>query len=184
MRVFWPSIALLLPYFAGCGQKPLSSTGGVNIAGYTTAVRSGAKVLPIAVEMETLFPTADHFITHYGFDSAPKTWNTEVFFGGRYSLTMQIDVEIDYDQSQLTRAVTKPVLVLLEYKRVDLLADGRAQITFGRQEHLTADQWQKLYNANGDCKVLDLTLVPTPVNGFEEAVSQIRQDRLRVSLVH
>jgi hypothetical protein len=86
--------------------------------------------------MEEQFGTADHFITHFG--SRGKTtnrWNTEVFFGGRYTLTMQVDVHVDYDKNQI-EVVGEPVFYLVEAESIDVFDDGRThghiQAFFGR----------------------------------------------------
>jgi len=45
--------------------------------------------------METLFGEGDHFIVHYGSSSGAGPWQTVVFFYGRYTLTLEVDIEID-----------------------------------------------------------------------------------------
>ena len=62
---------------------------------YIQTVKSGLETLPWPKEREALFGEGDHFVTDYGSSSGAKEWNTEVFFAGRYTLTLQVDVDID-----------------------------------------------------------------------------------------
>src|SRR5437868_9288741 len=84
---------------------------------YEAAVRDGIRKVPHVDEICRMFPNApiDHFITQYGFDkSAPVMWNTEVFFGGRYMLTYQIYVSMDYSQNRIKETTSNPQFVLVE----------------------------------------------------------------------
>ena len=75
----------------------LVSCNRTNMTDYRAAHLSAKQSLPIAVQMEELFGDADHFITHFGFSGQKaNTWNTEVFFDGRYTITMQVEILIDY----------------------------------------------------------------------------------------
>src|SRR3569832_1380884 len=119
--------------------------------------------------MEELYPVADHFITHFGFDDAPNMWNTEVFFGGRYTLTMQVDVEIDYDAKRVTKVFGEPKFYLHEAQNVEILPDGRAQVSYAGQHERTfgPNGWTKLYNSKGDLAVIDLRTENEPVKSFD-----------------
>jgi len=74
--------------------------------------------------MEALFGEGDHFITHYGFSPGPKQWNTEVFFGGRYTLTLQVDVTIDNQKHLVLTNVTAPKFYLVEAGSLIWKPDG------------------------------------------------------------
>src|SRR5271167_2861413 len=71
---------------------------------YTQAVKSGFKKIPEAMQVEALFGEADHFISYSG-PYVPQDWNTEVFFCGRYELSMQVDVETNSAFSEVTKVV-------------------------------------------------------------------------------
>ena len=152
---------------------------------YRTTCLSARNALPVAVEIERLFPATDHFITHYGFSPEPRTWNTEAFFGGRYRLTMQVPVEIDYTAHSVTRVIGEPVFFLTVATRVELLPDGRASLAFdtssGRRFSLR--EWELVRAAGGDLLPLGLRPEPKPVKNFEVFVAQARKDRVPISLL-
>jgi hypothetical protein len=100
-----------------CGMVMLAFVGffflwmsqATSLEEYTAACKSAATRLPVAVEFEELFPgKTDHFITHFGFNrhggDKTNTWNSEAYFSGRYSLTMQIEVKVDYWANTISRA--------------------------------------------------------------------------------
>src|SRR5262249_13457368 len=121
------------------------------IEDYVPTCESAATRLPIAVEFEKLFPNeTDHFITHYGFNrnggDRTNTWNSEAHFYGRYQLTMQIEVVVDYKSNTVTRA-GEPEFFLCEHYQIDgtdLSSRVREISRFGEPE------WRKLVNSNGD----------------------------------
>src|SRR2546422_65055 len=100
--------------FVMLGAGTLTSCGGDKMSEYVQTMKSGLTTLPWPKEMEALFGDGDHFITHYGFSPGPKQWNTEVFFGGRYTLTLQVDVDIDYQKHLVLTNVSPPKFYLFE----------------------------------------------------------------------
>jgi hypothetical protein len=59
----------------GCGPNwPVKNR---SLSDYTVVMQSARTALPIAVEIETLYPNADHFITHFGFRSYPALLKTD-----------------------------------------------------------------------------------------------------------
>ena len=84
---------------------------GSTIDDYFATHHSAKTRLPVAVEFESLFPgETDHFVTQYGFNryvgDRTNTWNSEAYFAGRYSLTMQVEVVVDYKDNSVMRAGT------------------------------------------------------------------------------
>lgn len=66
--------------------------------GYKETVRNGIKTIPQVQEFKKLFPGAptDNFFIEYGVHKdEPVTWNTVVYFGGRYTLTYVVQVRVD-----------------------------------------------------------------------------------------
>lgn len=157
----------------------LSGCGGR--ADYRKTVESAAQVLSEAVEMERLFGKGkvDHFIEHFGMGD--ERWNSEVHFGGRYSLTMQVYVDVDH-RRHVIRPKGEPIFYLVEYHRVDILDDGRAHAHSGNAAGLakhdfSSDQWAALYASGGDLAVLGVKENKAAVPNFEELVRQVRRDR-------
>jgi hypothetical protein len=165
---------------SGCGARHTKT-----VEDYKATVRSGKAALPIAVQMEEVFPVADHFITHYAMDSGPLAWNTEVFFGGRYILTMQVDVEVNYSTNTVTSTNQEPQFFLSEVESVDLLPDGRTSVTFRAEnaERFGAREWARMYDNKGSLSAIGISVDTTEVENFDEHVAQRRRDRVRMSLL-
>ena len=151
---------------------------------YLATHRSAATRLPIAVEFEKLFPgQTDHFITQYGFNryggDRTNTWNSEAYFGGRYSLTMQVEVTVDYAKRTITLA-GEPVFYLEEITRVDgtSASYGGLHARFGEKE------WSKAYQAGGNFSLIGLKLdTRSPVPHFNDFVNAMRRPRIPVTLL-
>jgi hypothetical protein len=151
---------------------------------YLATHRSAATKLPIAVHFETLFPgQTDHFITHFGFNrwggDRTNIWNSEAYFAGRYSLTMQIPVIVDYKKETITPA-GDPTFYLKEITRCDGTAawyTGGIQKTFGK------DEWQTIYESDGDFSAIGVNIQRNaPVQNFDAFAQAIRSPRIPVTL--
>jgi hypothetical protein len=150
--------------------------------GYVATHESAITRLPIAVQFEELFPgKTDHFITHYGFSGeATNLWNSEAYFNGRYSLTMQIPVTVDYRHNTITPA-GDPVYYLEEITQYDggLARYGGLHARFGN------DEWENLYNSHGDFAVIGLAVKSdAPIPNFEKLVDAVRAPLIPISLLN
>ncbi len=156
---------------------------------YVPTCESAATRLPIAVEVEKLFPgKTDHFITHYGFNryggDRTNTWNSEAYFYGRYSLTMQIEVVVDYKNNTVTPA-GEPKFYLVEYSRVDDNGGGVYSAFSGGGATFGEKEWQEIYHKGGDFSVVHLSVrKDAPVPNMAEYVQAMRRPRIRVSLLN
>jgi hypothetical protein len=163
---------------AGCSQVKS------NHPNYIATIRSGATAVPIAVEMERTFPATDHFIEYFARGHGPRRWNTQSYFGERYELTMQVDVEINFDALRITGIVGEPKFYLKKADRVEVLPDGRAVVSYrGDQPVFGAGDWAKVYKAGGDFSVIGITIDRTPVKDFDKYVNHLRRsfDPIRLS---
>jgi hypothetical protein len=156
---------------AGCG---LTST----MKDYKATVKSGGAAIPAAAQMEELFPEVDHFITHYGFDNKPKLWNSEAFFGGRYILTMQVMVDVDYTNRKV-KQVGEPRFYLQEIQRIEGIYHSYA----GDGAEFGLEKWKQLFEAGGELSAIGFTPKRSAVPGFAEMVAAKRRDRIPVSLL-
>jgi hypothetical protein len=134
--------------------------------------------------MEKLFGKGevDHFIEHFGLGD--ERWNSEVFFGGRYRLTMQVEIEVDHSKHLIHPRGTA-AFYLVQYNQVNISKDGRAAadtgLATGLDEHYFAsDKWDVFYESSGDLAVLGVQENKVPVPQFDEIVRQFRKDRLPV----
>src|SRR5207248_6442046 len=97
-----------------------------------------------------LFGEGDHFITHYGFKPGPKEWTTEVFFGGRYTLSLKVDVDVDYKTQTIKTSVSTPKFYLFEVGSVQRGARGVEGADISNQWILEEGTWKKLVQAKRD----------------------------------
>jgi hypothetical protein len=154
-----------------------------NMTEYRAVHLSAKQSLPIAVQMEELFGDADHFITHFGFSGQKSnTWNTEVYFDGRYTLTMQVEILINYSKKALVVS-GNPKFYLHEVIKIDHLPDGRIQSKYGMNREFTAEEWTKLYENKGDFSVIGIELRDDPLSGFDEYEQGWRSPRIPISLL-
>lgn len=148
---------------------------------YDAAVTSGIATLPWPKQMEVMFGEGDHFVTHFGFDSKPKQWNTEVYFGKRYMLTLQVDVVINYSAGTVVKTASPATFYLTKIARIQRLPDGRMSTFPGNGWTVNEEQWSQLVAANGDWSVLGISLrMDDPVPGFDGYVKAHRSPRVRV----
>jgi hypothetical protein len=160
----------------------LGSCRPVDIKSYQATHKHGLTVIREAKEIEALLGDADHFITHFGFGSGKtNTWNSEVYFGGRYCLTMQVEIEIDYSNSRVTNIVGEPQFWLKVYESFSRVPNGNMSartaqdIKFGRKE------WQKVLESKGDFSAVGVERQKgTGLTGFEEFVRAMRAPRIKI----
>ncbi len=174
-----PLVLLILTCFSSCGYG-----GGFNMENYKKAVKSGFVLIPESLQIEKLFGDSDHFISYSG-PNVGQDWNTEVFFGGRYTLTMQVDVKTDSSGpgfSKITSVVGKPTFYLNELRSIDISPDGSASgAESANGWQFDADKWAKVVEAKGDFSVIDITLKKdAPLKGFKEYVKAVRAPRIQV----
>jgi hypothetical protein len=170
--LFQAAVGLAIAGLSGCGGDD-----------YQRIHRSARNVLPVAVEMEEGYGSADHAITHFGLRSQKtNTWNTEVFFGGRYELTMQVEVKVKYAEGQI-EIVGEPKFFLTETRIVNVTADGRVEALHGKNFIFSKDDWKKVYEKHGDFTAIGLDLNPDPVPNFDKYVAEMRRPRIAVSLL-
>ena len=164
--------ALLFLVIVGCIR-------GSFIERYKRGVKSGFKKIPEAKQIEDLLGEADHFISYSGV-GVPQDWNTEVHFGGRYVLTMQVEVETSYDFSKMTKVKGEPKFYFFEVAYVERGPHGTCGATFNvnSERHFGRAEWRKIVAAKGDFSVIGIKLKHgPPVPDFQHYVDCIRRDR-------
>ena len=130
--------------------------------------------------MEALFGDGDHFITHYGMGSGPKEWNSEVFFQGRYVLTLQVDVAINYWNNEVEKIVSSPKFYLVEVDSTVRENVGTGANSLNGWEFDEA-KWKKLLQAKGDWSAIGINVrTNDPVVGFEDYVKGLRAPRIKI----
>ena len=142
-------------------------TKAIDPEGYKQAVKSGFSKIPEALQIEGVFGEADHFITYSGAN-IPKDWHTEVFFAGRYSLTMQVEVTTDSGFSKIMEVKGRPRFYLQEVGMVDITPSGSVETSFLNEWKFSSEDWKKIIEANGDLSVIGIPIKHNdPVKNFD-----------------
>ncbi len=149
-------LAWMLLYFAGLLHGNVKNWGHQEFAG-----KSVALIAP-AAEMESHFADCRHFIT-YGPGGVP-VFNSVAYFGGRYELTMQVQVAIDSPTAG--RIAGTPRFYLNEVSEVTVSPTGQVGAGYSENHKFGMAEWSQVFNANGDFSVIGITIDPTPVKGF------------------
>ncbi len=149
---------------------------GFNLEKYEQAVKSGFPLLPQAKQMEKLFGEGDHFISVSHRADGIETWNTEVWFAGRYDLTMQSQVKVNGDFSKVV-SVSSPAFHLAEVT----WANSGGACRYGDVYRFGEADWEKVVKAKGDFSVIGLHLtLDSPVPNFDNYVQGLRRTILTV----
>lgn len=158
------------------------------------AVKSAAQFLPAAIQIERMFstsdkkqvfPSTDHFFSTYEFNGKDsvlrKTFVTEAYFGGRYQLTMQADVELDRNDKVITKLRSQPTFVLRELESVETPQGFYHPDVprWRREDRFDLEAWNKVVAADGDFSVIGIKIDTTPQSrsDAERARSYVHSQR-------
>ena len=157
----WLVVSLIVLACVGCGKS------ASKMDDYRTTLRSGQKEIPWVATVERYFPAKniDHFITHYGFDSDPKEWQTVVYFEGRYRMQITQDVEIDYRKNRIVRALGEMKFVINEVAEIEAKNLGAS---YSGQARGGPKEWKNFEDAKGKLSSLPLRIrLNDPVANFD-----------------
>ena len=141
-------------------------------------VRHGVETLILPKEVETLFgdTNVDHFISNFGSKTHAPLWNSVSYFAGRYELSLQVPIAIDYDKCRLIGATNSAMAQINEVIKVDISKSGIAEATMKGQWRLNENEWKWLVKNNGDWSVVKVPILTNaPVKGFDEYMRQGRE---------
>ena len=151
-------------------------------ANHKQAVLDGLKSVPHVSEIISIFSNAptDHFITDFSvYKDKPVKWNTEVFFGGRYIFTYQVDVTVDYGRNKILKTVDQPKFFLAELSSIH--DGGTGYFDKGNGAIFDDLEWAKIVKAHGDFSAAGIKLkTNASIAGFDEYVRQWREPRQRI----
>lgn len=141
-------------------------------------VRHGVETLILPKEVESLFgaTNVDHFISNFGSKTHAPMWNSVTYFAGRYDLSLQVPIAIDYDKCRLIGATNSAMVQINEVTKVELSKSGIAEATMKGQWRLNENEWKWLVKNKGDWSVVKVPILTNaPVKGFDEYVRQGRE---------
>jgi hypothetical protein len=139
--------------------------GNWQVRGHQEFARSGVSQIQPAAEMEDLFEDCRHYIVYAGHGQV-STWNTTAYFGDRYTLTMQVPVDIRSKDSG--SMIGDPKFYLHEVESVDISPSGQVGASFSADFKFDAAQWKKVYESGGDFSSIGFTIKKSSVTNFKK----------------
>lgn len=160
----------------GCGNN-------VSQQDYIHIHQNGIQSLTWAKEMDQHFGRSrvDHFISHFNMGGG-QLWNSEVYMDGRFVLTLQVPVQINYE-TQTVSATGKPHFYLNAYSKINQLPDGRMEGRYdGKlQRQFEEQDWNKLVGKQFDLTSLSIPQAEIrPISNFQQMVDAVRKDRMPI----
>lgn len=168
MRII--NIAIISSVFLSIQCRP--SSEGMDC--YRKTVESGITHLKWASDMEKWYAgkdqEVDHFITHYGFDkSKPVVWNSVVYLYGRYVVTLQVKIIVDYKNCKISKPVSPASLFVHEIRVIKVSPSGQISSRIGDQEVYSDKVWPLLEKSSGDLESLPMKIVKDdPLSDFNK----------------
>ena len=175
----WKTLLLIgLPLAGAC--MGASTDIDFDLDRYKAAVGDGFEKIPQSREIEALLGDSDHFISYNGSLEVGQDWNTEVYFDGRYCLTMQVEVRTDRRFSKIVKVLGEPKFYLEEIARVEVNGD-RILARNGQHFQFGPKEWAKVVKAKGDFSVIGIKLKRNqPVQDFDKYAKAMRDPRVQV----
>lgn len=152
----------------GCGHI-------VTDADYVALIKSGKSGVPTAVQMEELFRSnVRHALVNVRPEDYQKmSWQTETFFGGKYQLTMDVKVKVDFKARTVTQ-LEEPVFYFFEIEKVDVNSSGSPITTYNpdHEKHFGIAEWKKVYESGGDFSKIGIEIKPEVVKNMKVFIDQ------------
>ncbi len=129
-------------------------------ASHAAAVSNGLVVMPQAKEFASAFPGSAHYISRYSGDFGSPTWQSQTVVGGRFLLSLSIDIELSTDRKTVVgwddvRFNLEPIESISMDATGSFAAQSGQSTAFGQQE------WEQFLNTN--------PLNPSELPGFDPA---------------
>ena len=164
-------VLFLISYVAvGCSPRPTQSN-------YDECIADGMTKLKWANEMNEMFPFCDHFVIHYGIGKGvEKEWQSEAYFGGRFVITMSVQIVLNDHLNGITKVEGSPKFYLREI--ISIVPDGgRFHAKIGKQDVLQEQEWLEMRNVGYHKFLSEKWGASKEVDYFEELAKSIRRQR-------
>jgi len=122
----------------------------------------------VAREFHATYPNAFEYIGAFvGNDRSVTKWNASTLLYGRYELKLRIPIEFDHTHREVT-FYDAPQFHINEITKVENMSGERLKIHYGSELQFGAEEWGKLYRADGRLeKVFDSLRTDAPAPGIE-----------------
>ena len=168
------NFALVLIFLHSFGCSGCRS--GWDTKDYRSAVRSGRSVIAPAIEMEKQFSNTEHMLIMYGGTGSNKhEWQTVSFFGGRYVLTLSVNVILSSDGSKIVKADEEPKFILWVCQEIH--EGGGASYDSSRGQEFGLQKWNEFRDSGFDLKNLDPAYDGSTLPDFDAYADSWQQNR-------
>lgn len=137
--------------------------------GYDAVIRSG-HVIPQVERFALAFPQRQEFLTYYRFgygSGAPIIWNSKAYFGGRFELSMQFQVDLNLFNTQVVRH-SEPRFYFAEIDLIEVKNGQASVVRYAGSQELSRHAAEALMTARGDvAKAAIATRSSKAVQNFE-----------------
>jgi len=174
---------ILLLLIAIIGTMSLSSADILeDLECHDKVVQDGIHTLTFPKEVEGLVgaTNVDHFISNFGSKAHAPTWNSVAYFGGRYELSLQVNISVNFENCTVKGTTGSATVYLNEVTRIEISTSGgagaRLKGGIGGISKLNEHDWKKLIAHAGDWSVVNVPIVTNapPIKDFDEYVRQGR----------
>ena len=149
---------------------------GWDTKAYRNAVRTGRPLIGPAMEMEKQFPNTEHMLIMYGSKTtAEHEWQSVAFFGGRYVLTMTVNVILSSDGKSIVKTDGEPKFYLWVCKQ--MLDGGGALYHPSREQHFGVQKWTEFRDSGYDPRILDPGYDGSTLPNFDQFADSWQQSR-------
>ena len=166
------TVATILLLSLGCS----GSHYGWDTNAYRSAVRSGRSLIGPALDMEKQFSDTEHMLIMYGATGSKHEWQTVSFFGGRYELTMSVDVFLNSNGTSVLRVDDNPRFSMSVYRSIEAKGDSAA-VDKSRGTEFTIDKWLAFKESGFDLKILDPAYDGSVLPYFKEYANTWQENR-------
>jgi len=128
------------------------------------------------MEMEKQFTKTEHMLIMYGgTGSTQHEWQTVSFFGGRYELTMTVDVMLSDDGKTVETVIREPIFYLNVCSKIS--DSGTCLYQGSRQQEFGIDKWNQFRDSGFDLKTLDPQYDGRVLKNFDAFADECQQSR-------
>ncbi len=140
-----------------------------SVRGHQEFAANGVSQIKPANEMDQLYDDCRHFVT---YANGVPHFTSVAYFGDRYTLTMEVAVDIHSSSSGTMTG--KPQFYLNEVNKVTVYPSGQVGASFSRNLNFGKAKWQTVYEAGGDFSTIGFKVNKTSVTDFQKYASANR----------
>ncbi len=150
--------------------------GGWDMAAYRSAIRSGRTLIAPTLEMEKQFVKTQQMLIMYGSNrSRLYEWQSVAFLGGRYELTMSVQVILSSDGTKVVKVDGEPKFDLWVCHEIH--PGGGVSYAPSRAQQFRVQKWNEFRDSGYDPKILDPAYDGSTLPDFDTFADTVQPNR-------